>query len=372
MSGAASWKTLVAALGAPELTRRFTLPDWELAIRLGKSSGLLARLALALADAGIDAPEQPQRHLDAARILAEKHVIDVRREVEQLSLTLVPLVGRLILLKGGAYVAADLPPARGRLFGDIDILVPFERIELVEMTLRLHGWRFGDIDPYDDSYYRRWMHQIPPMTHGLRGSTVDVHHAIVPRTARISLAPDRLLETARPLAGHAGVAVLAPPEMVLHSATHLFNEGEFGRALRDLVDLDLLLRHFGGEPAFWTTLLARAEGLDLARPLFYCLRYAHRLLATPIPAEVLSASRRFAPPPALLRVMDFLFERGLRPQHASCRDAGSGLALWLLYVRAHHLRMPAHLLLPHLLRKAVKRRLEEFGIDGKPADAAVP
>ena len=53
--------------------------------------------------------------------------------------------------------------------------------------------------------------------------------------------------------------------MVLHSATHLFHEGELDKALRDLVDIDGLLRHFGGHgPGSGTSWLQRARevGLD--------------------------------------------------------------------------------------------------------------
>ena len=38
--------------------------------------------------------------------------------------------------------------------------------------------------------------------------------------------------------------VLAPADMVLHSAVHLFTEGEFSRGLRDLCDLDLAVARF--------------------------------------------------------------------------------------------------------------------------------
>jgi hypothetical protein len=53
--------------------------------------------------------------------------------------------------------------------------------------------------------------------------------------------------------------------------------------------------------------------------------------------------------------MTILLERALRPDHPDSRDGLSALALWLLYVRAHHLKMPAHILIPHLLRKALMR-----------------
>jgi 3-hydroxyacyl-CoA dehydrogenase len=56
--------------------------------------------------------------------------------------------------------------------------------------------------------------------------------------------------------------------MVLHSATHLFFEGELRHGLRDLVDLDDLVRHFAAQDAsFWQRLVARAFEMDLARPL---------------------------------------------------------------------------------------------------------
>ena len=63
-----------------------------------------------------------------------------------------------------------------------------------------------------------------------------------------------------------GFAVLAPEDMVLHSATHLFNEGEFDRGLRDLNDLDLLLREFGAAAELRPRLGFGFAGKDCYRP----------------------------------------------------------------------------------------------------------
>ncbi len=149
--------------------------------------------------------------------------------------------------------------------------------------------------------------------------------------------------------------------MILHSALHLLNEGEFARGLRDLDDIAQLLRRFGSDAPFWPLLLDRAEELDLRRPLHYALRYAGALLGVAVPEPVRMAAR-LAPPNAALRwLMDILFSRALRPDHESCRDGLTGVALWLLYVRSHHLRLPPRLLLPHLLRKAYMRRFKTDG-----------
>jgi hypothetical protein len=139
--------------------------------------------------------------------------------------------------------------------------------------------------------------------------------------------------------------------MVLHSATHLFFNEEFSNGLRDLADLDSLLRGFGRERGFWERLAQRARVLGLARPLYYGLRYAQRLLGTPVEIEVPEGQ-----PPALVRaLMDGLFLRVLEADHPSAADRLTPLAHRALYVRAHWLRMPPHLLAYHLTAKALRR-----------------
>jgi len=69
-------------------------------------------------------------------------------------------------------------------------------------------------------------------------------------------------------------------------------------------------------------------------------------------------------------VMDGLFMRALRPDHPSCDLPFTGLARGLLYIRSHYLRMPMHLLVPHLVRKAWKRRVADN--KQKTADAVLP
>jgi hypothetical protein len=95
--------------------------------------------------------------------------------------------------------------------------------------------------------------------------------------------------------------------------------------------------------------------LGLSRPLFYALRYTERLLQTPIPETVASAVQRASPGRLTLALMDFCYERGLRPNHASCDRRLTPVARLLIYVRAHWLRMPLHLLGAHLARKAWMR-----------------
>lgn len=350
---------ILSALTAWNTPPRLSPLEWDLLIRQGRRANLLARLALALTERGwIDAvPPRPRTHLDSALRMVERQSVALNWEVSCIREALDGIDAPIILLKGAAYVMAGLPAAAGRVFSDVDILVPRHRLEAVERDLRLHGWRSQHDNPYDQRYYRQWMHEIPPMRHIRRGTVIDVHHAILPETARIKVNTPALLEAAARLPGQDGrLRVLKPADMVLHSATHLFHEGELGSGLRDLFDLDCLMRHFGQAPGFWEELVPRARELGLTRPLYYATRYTQMLLSTPIPPEVLEAAQQAGRPAVPAgAVMDFCYRRALLPLHGSCDTAGSAAARLALYIRSHWIRMPFPLLAYHLTRKALVR-----------------
>ena len=345
---------LLRVLREPAAMAALGEPDWDLLLRQASAARLGATLGLLAAEHGVLAalPMRAQRRLGWERTVWERHLNAVRFELRQVRRALADTGLPLILLKGTAYAAAALPAAAGRLFSDIDILVPKERLAEVESALMLHGWAGTHHDAYDQRYYREWMHELPPLQHMRRSSVVDVHHAILPETAAARPDPARLRAGARPIPGTDGLYTLAPCDMVLHSAAHLFSEGEYHHGLRDLFDLHRLLCHFGAQPGFWAALPERAAELQLARPLYYALRYCTRLLGTPVPAAVLAAARAGSPGRVLLALMDALFGRALLPPHPSCADALDGAARAALYVRGNWLRMPPLMLSRHLFHKA--------------------
>jgi len=350
-------RNLVAiALRQPAAVLQFSSTDWDRLVRQARHAGLLARLGETLDEAAMldRVPSAPRAHFQAATAVAGAQHLHVRREVALIGQALRPLDVTPILLKGAAYVHAGLPAARGRVFSDIDILVPKARLPEVEAALMANGWATTHHSPYDQKYYREWMHELPPMRHIVRDTVLDVHHTILPTTARLKPDAARLFAAATELPGD-GVRVLAPADMVLHSMTHLFHNDELSQALRDLSDLDLLLRHFGRDPSFWSDLAQRAQALDLSRPLYYGLRHAQQVLQTPVPPETLATVARHGPGWPLNRWMDGLWHRALRPAHRTAADAFTAPSLFLLYLRAHWLRMPPLLLVRHLAIKSWRR-----------------
>jgi hypothetical protein len=293
--------------------------------------------------------------LHSAGVIAANEERVMRWELNRIERALSEVDCEVVLLKGAAYVLAALPIARGRLSTDIDILAPESRLSTIEEKLLKHGWRHVKIEQYDQYFYRKWSHELPPLIHRDRKTVVDVHHTILPPTGRLHPDPEKLLTASVAVKG-TRFHVLAPPDMVLHSAAHSFQDGDLMRGIRDLVDINDLVRHFSQAfVRFWDRLVVRAEELDLTRPLYYALRYANLYLQTPIPQNIIDRSQRWKPPWPACSAMDLIVDQAVTAGPWR-KDLGLTLSRKLLYVRAHWLRMPPYLLIPHLIRKAMMNR----------------
>jgi Uncharacterised nucleotidyltransferase len=344
---------LLTALVRPVELADLTEAEWDALLPRARSAHLLAHLGAGLS--GCDRtgclPDRVRNHLAAAAALATRHERVVRWEINRIERALRHLDVPVLLLKGAAYVAVGLPAATTRLVSDTDIMVPGAALDTVEGALASAGWQPLKLDPYDQRYYRTWMHELPPLCHRERGTVVDLHHTILPRTSRLKPDPKRLWAAARRL-GAGPLHVLAPTDMVLHAAAHLFHDGDLQRSLRDLVDIKDLLTHFGQvEPDFWSDLVPQAVALGLERPLFYALRFSRRLLGTPIPEPVVKSAAKHAPPVVIIKAMDQLVPRTLVPGYGS-GERGTAM---LLYIRSHWLRMPPWLLARHLAHQTLAR-----------------
>jgi len=325
--------------------------EWEQLLREAEAARLSGRIA-AMAAARGDGATHPgwlRDRLFSARALGAESTRALLWELNRLRRAFVDIDLPLLALKGAAYAAARLPVAVGRPSADVDILVPEDRLDEATRALERHGWEFLPIDPYDEQYYRHWMHELPPMVHKDRASALDVHHRILPRSGRLHPDAARLLARAVPTPEE-GVSVLWAPHMTLHACVHLFQDGEVTGALRDVVDIDGLLTHYGAEGGFWAAFCEEAAALGLQRPAYYALVAASEVLGTRVPDDVRRKVAAWAPPASV----DALMKRLLAATLTRGDDAPA-FARFVLYVRSHWLRMPPLQLAAHLARKATRR-----------------
>lgn len=345
--------TLLQLVLDPSSGATLPLDEWDRVLPRLRQLGLLERVACGLVEHHGRLPELVIPHLQAAQVLADVRQQRLLWEAHCLHRVLASQSIPMILLKGAAYLQAELPMARGRLSSDVDILVPQESLEAAEQALLTQDWVALKQDAYDQQYYRRWMHELPPLRHRLRGTVVDIHHTILPLTSRLQPDPKALWAAAQTTAG--GLQVLCPADMLLHSVAHGFHDGELSHALRDLLDIHDLASYFQatyGE-TFWGNLQERARRLNLQAPLYYALRHAQRFLDTEVPTGLLDRLSQSGPSALSRTLMDSLFPY-LLPKVVA-KPAGTALAQRYFYLRSHWLRMPPLLLCWHLGIKLLRR-----------------
>ncbi|RVT94146.1 nucleotidyltransferase family protein [Sphingomonas crocodyli] len=328
---------LVRALTDPATTDGFAPDDWTALLSIARAERLIGSLAVRLAGRGLPAPVMEA--LEAARVQTAFDHVQARWEVELTRRLLAPLGIRPILLKGSAFVVGNLTAGEGRAVGDLDILLPADQLNTAEAALLVSGYEWAKDDPYTQSYYRRWMHELPPLIHADRGTMIDVHHTILPLTARPTPVAAALVADAVDIGS--GLAMLSPADMIVHAACHLIADGDLAGGLRNLWDIDRLVRDFSAQADFWPKLAERSALHQMREPLARALRLTHRLYETPI-------DRRLAGPD---RASDALFVRRLLSRDVWGRQTNAGTRL-AFYIRSHWMRMPPLMLARHLWIKA--------------------
>jgi hypothetical protein len=369
---------LIEALRNPPSVLRLSESAWTDLIATARAESLLGTLAHRCA--GLDLPERVAAALVDARRDVETAQRQALWEAEMARRALAPLGVPVILLKGTAYLAAGLPAAEGRSIGDLDILVPRAALPEVEAALLGAGWEWVKDDPYDQHYYREWMHELPPLIQRERDRMIDVHHTILPLTHRrrpdaeglvsnsVPILPPFGLSLSTPatssrqeseegtafdklrpngLGNQAGLRVLAPADMIVHAAAHLIADGDLAGGLRNLWDIDRLCREFEcSDQEFYLDLYEQSWSHGLLPEVLRALRLAHNCFGTPI--------KGYREP---LRIdvgekwSDRWFLRRLHASDGWGRQTRPVTRLGF-YVRSHWMRMPPLMLARHLWRKA--------------------
>lgn len=320
---------LVATLRDPGRAETLDAAGWIALLAAARAEQLIGSLAWRID--GLTIPDAARRVLAEARAAAEQGRVAALWEAEMAHRALAATGMPMVLLKGTAFVAAGLLAGQGRQIGDLDILVPRDRIDEAECALLSAGWEWVKPDPYDDAYYRRWMHELPPLIHRERDRMIDVHHTILPLTARITPDAAALIESRIDLGS--GLTVLPPEGMIVHAAAHLFADGDLQGGLRNLWDIRCLIEEF--------------DQSDFREKLMACA-WHHGLRAEV--ARALRLSAALFGDGAALTLIDRLYVRRLLARDGWGQPTRK-LTELAFYLRGHWLRMPPLMLAQHLWTK---------------------
>lgn len=328
---------LVQALRDPETVLGLDSGAWTDLISIARAESLIGSLAHRLQE--VDVPEHVKPILNDAIEAHELARQQALWEADCARRALAELDCKVVLMKGTAYVAANLDAGVGRSIGDLDIMVAREKLPEVEEALLDAGWEWVKPDPYDDQYYREHMHELPPLIHRDRDRMIDVHHTTLPLTAGPTPDAQAMLDDAVQLEN--GQYVMSRTDMLLHSVAHLFADGDLAGGLRNLWDIDRLFRQFSkADEEFWNALHMRAQMHGLVPHIGRALRLVEHLYGTPVDNQYAGQ----------LKLSDKLYVRRLLARDGYGRETRK-ITRQIFYIRSHWLRMPPLMLAKHLWTK---------------------
>jgi hypothetical protein len=366
---------LVRALRDPASVAALDSAGWTSLLTIARAEQLLGTLAHRVE--GVAAPAAVNAILSDARINAAYQRRSALWEADCAARALADYPGKVVLMKGTAYVAAGLKAGQGRHIGDLDIMVAREDLGAVEaLLLTKGGWEWVKEDAYDDAYYRDHMHELPPLIHKERDRMIDVHHTILPLTARPKPDAAAMLADAKPMAinpfvssavetqrgnltnlppldfarGERGslsrgeressICVFSPTDMAVHCAAHLFADGDMSGGLRNLWDFHCLVTEFASaDPNYYLALQTRAQHHQLWGAVHLAARLAWDLYGTEIPQGW-----------QIWGNADSLYRRRLLVRNGWGTQSRQFTRL-AFYIRSHLLRMPPMMLARHLWTK---------------------
>ncbi|QDS88327.1 hypothetical protein EC9_25170 [Rosistilla ulvae] len=327
---------LVEALHTPDLLAELTLKQWNHLILIANHTELLPRIARRLSDPELFSLPEVVQHV-LLRVNQREELIRKTVEFELLHLRqfLLAVCDRVVLLKGAAYIAADLPWARGRNTNDLDLLVPEESVACVERALVDAGYQSDEkISDADARYYRRWLHETPPLHHPYRRLELDVHFRLLPRADPNSFCADEFIERSVPIAG-SPFRMLDPIDRTLHAIINIAHIGDYRRAYRDLWDIYCLIEGGPGNPHGnsatpfdWDIFAKRTTQLGIGRAVATILLLVADLVGRGRPQHVCQLLLQERPERMRRRRLYKDMRRAAVPDGPTLRSRGRRFAMW--------------------------------------------
>ena len=218
-----------------------------------------------------------------------------------------------VLLKGAALCLDTYDDMALRPFGDLDILIPRERVNECRSVMEALGYKlvkgiyFPIPDDQNDELGCEWAYVQAE-------SIVELHWNLVTRLSPFRIDVESLWEGTREVEAEGERALaLSLENQLLHLCLHQYKH--HWEHLRDLTDIALFIdRH--GEAMNWQKLVRDGHRQGVGRCVYYCLALAEKLLDAPVPQEAMRIASGSSSPRRLAGVfqdfiVDNIFEENL-------------------------------------------------------------
>lgn len=349
--GDLSKASIITFFKSPDALRHMSLKQWNDLVFILRAENMLARFYALLVRHHMTSiiPKPALRHfVNAYRMSAKQNNITAK-EALSLTTSLSEKSAFVVFLKGAGYAVSNSPASMGRSYSDIDILVPQKQLASVESFLTMFGWVSAELEDYDEQYYRKWAHEIPPMTHHSRGTVLDIHHNLIPPVTGIHFDINGFVDEYQEKVN--GVTVLKDVAKFYHSAIHLFFNEDMSSAFRDMTDLYLLATSGDSQP-FFNDVLSIATNYGFEREQMLAIYFLNRQYGVAVPDEL--AARLTQMEKGLSGLEIKLLSHLVLPKHALLKGGDVGMLQLIGEVRGHMKKMPPHILTYHLIMKSYR------------------
>jgi hypothetical protein len=268
--------------------------EWEQLVQLAQAQGVGPLLYLNLSKARKfsclpETAHNSLRGMYASSWFTNRTII---QELENLASCFSRAGIPAVALKGACLALTVYADASLRPMGDLDVLVPKERLAEAVQIARLMG--YVETTPEASAGLTELLnHEICLQKPGQQEITLELHHSLVADKSFTYAVPvDWFWEQTEPLESQAkdslpGLRVLTPTAQVLYAAAHaMLQHGGRKAPLRWFYDLDLLIRSYS-ERMDWELLVSQAEKFEWGSALDVALSQANAFFDTPIPASIL-------------------------------------------------------------------------------------
>ena len=278
---------LIQLLADPKLVLHRDAATWMSIAREGARQGVLP-----LVHARLRAQPPGAVPAEVLNIVNERYIelalqsSLIFRELADIATALGDRGVPLMLLKG-LHLAVDVYDARPlRTMGDIDIMVPRDRLADAERALAAAG--FGVQPVADLTDFCRTNPHLPRMAPPRgRGIGVEVHWTIERPTSPFDIRHEELWAHARTIdVDGRAMHVLTPEHLALHLCLHACFHHRFEHTpLKQLCDLAVLLKRYR-EEIDWDVLIGTAERWRVGPFVRFTLLLTHELLGAEVPNAI--------------------------------------------------------------------------------------
>lgn len=340
---------LLAFFSSPSaFIKQATPQQWTLFLQQARQQGLTARFYYVLQRLQLleQVPLQVKLHGESGARYACKQQHSLYFELKQLEPLFAGADYPCILLKGAAYRTQALAVSFGRLFSDIDILVPAAQLRQVRDKLFFYGFGESEMTEYDRDYYLNWSHQNPPLQHYQRGTVIDLHHHIYPTASAKTIDISPLFTYAVSIPGSA-FKIPATAHLFIHAAVHLFYQEETHKLTKDVIDLNELLLEVQEQQQL-DFMLKQAAGMSVQSAVINACWVLLKLFDNAAAKQVLHQHQQYRHQPLVCKLLLAMLQG---------EKARAWLAHQLWFIRGHSLKMRWQVLIYHSLAKPASNLL---------------